>query len=60
MRFRTMLAPALLPVGMVMAACFAGALFSGIAQGGGISIHPNALEFKVQPAEPGNERCEHG
>ena len=50
--FRTMLAPAMLPVGMVMTACFAGSLFSGIAQGGGISVHPNALELKFNRLNP--------
>ena len=49
---RTMLAPALVPVGLVMAASFAGALFVGIAQGGGLSIHPNALELKFGRLNP--------
>ena len=49
---RTMLAPALLPVGMVMAACFLGALGVGIAQSGGLSIHPNALELKFDRFNP--------
>ncbi len=49
---RTMLAPALLPVGMVMAASFAGALLVGIAQGGGLSLHPNALELKFGRLNP--------
>jgi len=49
---RTMLAPALIPVAMVMAASFAGALFVGIAQGGGLSIHPNALELKFNRMNP--------
>ena len=49
---RTMLAPALLPVGMVMAASFAGALLVGIAQGGGVSFHPNALEPKFNRLSP--------
>lgn len=49
---RTMLAPALMPVGMVMAASFAGALMVGIAQGGGLSVHPNALELKFNRLNP--------
>jgi flagellar biosynthetic protein FlhB len=49
---RTMLAPALIPVAMVMAASFAGALFVGVAQGGGVSIHPNALELKFNRLSP--------
>jgi flagellar biosynthetic protein FlhB len=49
---RTMLAPALVPVAMVMAASFAGALFVGVAQGGGVSIHPNALGLKFNRLSP--------
>jgi flagellar biosynthetic protein FlhB len=49
---RRMLAPALMPIGMVMAASFAGALISGVAQGGGVSIHPNAVEFKFERLNP--------
>ncbi len=41
-----MLAPALMPVGIVMAASFAGALIAGVVQGGGVSIHPNAVGMK--------------
>ena len=39
--------PALMPVALVMAASFAGALSAGVAQGGGVSIHPEALELKL-------------
>jgi flagellar biosynthetic protein FlhB len=49
---RTMLAPALAPVGLIMAAAFTGALAVGIAQGGGVSIHPNALELKFNRMNP--------
>ena len=49
---RRMLAPALMPVAMVMSASFVGALVSGIAQGGGVSIHPNALELKLGKLNP--------
>ncbi len=46
------LLPALLPVGLVMAASFAGALISGVAQSGGLQIHPNALELKFSKLNP--------
>ncbi|SFS17320.1 flagellar biosynthetic protein FlhB [Granulicella pectinivorans] len=49
---RTMLAPALIPVALVMAAAFTGALAVGIAQGGGLSIHPNALSLKFTRMNP--------
>ncbi len=48
----TMMMPALLPLGLVMTASFAGALGVGIAQGGGLSIHPNALELKINRLNP--------
>jgi flagellar biosynthetic protein FlhB len=46
------LLPALSPVGFVMAASFAGALLSGVAQSGGIQIHPGAIEFKFSKLNP--------
>jgi flagellar biosynthetic protein FlhB len=49
---RRILLPALLPVGLVMAAAFAGALVSGVAQSGGLQIHPNALELKFSKLNP--------
>jgi len=49
---RTMLAPALVPIGLVLAASFLGALAVGIAQGGGVSIYPNALELKFERLNP--------
>jgi len=49
---RMMLAPALVPIGLVLASCFLGALAVGIAQGGGVSIHPNALELKFERLNP--------
>ena len=49
---RKMLSPALLPVAYVMAASFGGALVAGIAQGGGVSIHPNALAMKFSRLNP--------
>ena len=52
---RRMLAPALLPLSMIMAASFAGALGVGIAQGGGLAIHPKVGWDEVLKAEPGDE-----
>lgn len=43
---RTVLAPALVPVATVMAATFAAAMAVGVAQGGGLSIHPAAIGLK--------------
>ena len=48
-----MLVPALMPVGMVMAASFAGALGVGVAQGGGFEFHPNAIGMKFSKLSPG-------
>jgi flagellar biosynthetic protein FlhB len=48
-----MLAGSLLPVGLVMLASFAGALAVGVAQGGGIEIHPAAIGFKFSKLNPG-------
>jgi flagellar biosynthesis protein FlhB len=49
---RRILVPSLLPVGFVMAASFAGALVSGVAQSGGVQIYPNAVEFKFSKLNP--------
>ena len=49
---RHMLVPVLLPIGLVMAASFTGALISGFAQSGGISIYPNALALKFARMNP--------
>jgi len=46
------LLPALMPVGLVLAASFAGALASGVAQSGGVQIHPAALELKFTKLNP--------
>ncbi len=46
------LIPELLPVGLVMAAAFTGALVSGVAQSGGVQIHPKAVEFKFSKLNP--------
>ncbi|QHN03909.1 EscU/YscU/HrcU family type III secretion system export apparatus switch protein [Granulicella sp. WH15] len=49
---RRMLLITLTPVGVVMAASFASALTVGVAQGGGLSIHPNALSLKFERLNP--------
>jgi flagellar biosynthetic protein FlhB len=49
---RRMLAPALLPVGLVMAASFGSALLAGVAQGGGVQLHPNAVGLKFSKLNP--------
>jgi flagellar biosynthetic protein FlhB len=49
---RRILLPALMPVGLVMAAAFTGALVSGVAQSGGLQIHPNALELQFSKLNP--------
>jgi flagellar biosynthetic protein FlhB len=49
---RRMLAPALIPVGTVMAASFAGALMTGLAQGGGLAVHPGAIGLKFARLNP--------
>jgi flagellar biosynthetic protein FlhB len=52
MAVRRMIGPALLPLGLVMAASFAGALGVGIAQEGGIRLHPKAAGFKFERLNP--------
>jgi flagellar biosynthetic protein FlhB len=47
-----MLGPALLPLGLVMAASFSGASLVGVAQGGGLEIHPNAVGFRFEKLNP--------
>ena len=49
---RKLIGPAVLPLGMVMAASFTGALSVGIAQGGGVQIHPNAIGLKFSKLNP--------
>ncbi len=49
---RRMLAPALMPVGLVMAGSFMGALVAGVGQGGGVSIHPESLMLKFERLNP--------
>jgi flagellar biosynthetic protein FlhB len=49
---KQMLAPALLPVGLVLATSFTGTLIVGIAQVGGVEIHPNAIEPRFTKLNP--------
>ena len=49
---RRMLAPAMWPVAFVMLASFGGALSVGLAQGGGLAIHPNAISLKFSKLNP--------
>jgi flagellar biosynthetic protein FlhB len=51
---RRMIGPAMVPVGMVMAASFAAALAAGVGQGGGLAIHPNAIGMKFSKLNPGS------
>ncbi len=50
--FRRMLAPAVLPLGIVMATSFTAALMVGVAQGGGLEFHPNAVGMKFSKLNP--------
>jgi flagellar biosynthetic protein FlhB len=49
---RRVLVPALLPVGLVMATSFTGALVSGVAQSGGVQIHPKSVQLKFSKLNP--------
>ncbi len=49
---RQILLPALLPIGLILAMSFAGALLSGVAQSGGIQIYPSALGVKFAKLNP--------
>jgi flagellar biosynthetic protein FlhB len=49
---RRLIAPVMVPLGMVMAASFVGALGVGIAQGGGFQLHPGAIGFKFSKLNP--------
>jgi len=46
------LTPALLPVGLVLAASFSAALLAGMGQSGGLSIHGEALGLKAERLNP--------
>jgi flagellar biosynthetic protein FlhB len=45
---RQILLPALLPVGLILAASFTGALLSGVAQSGGLRIYPATMTLKFE------------
>jgi flagellar biosynthetic protein FlhB len=47
------LAPALLPVGLILAASFGATLLAGAGQSGGLQINGEALEFKPERLNPG-------
>ncbi|MGD0445339.1 MAG: EscU/YscU/HrcU family type III secretion system export apparatus switch protein [Edaphobacter sp.] len=49
---RQILLPVLMPVGLIMAASFAGALVSGVGQSGGIRIQPTAVQLKFAKLNP--------
>jgi flagellar biosynthetic protein FlhB len=49
---RRTLAPAALPIAVVMGAAFLGALGTGIAQGGGLGLHPKAIALKFNKLNP--------
>ena len=46
------LAPSLLPAGVILAASFGVALFVGVAQSGGLQVHGEALSFKFERLNP--------
>ena len=49
---RKILLPAVLPVGLILAASFTGAIASGVAQNGGLQIYPKAVELKFAKLNP--------
>ena len=49
---REIMAPALLPLGLIMGASFAAALAVGMAQSGGLEFHPSAIGFKLSRLNP--------
>jgi flagellar biosynthesis protein FlhB len=49
---RRTIAPAALPIGVVMGASFAGALLTGVVQGGGVGIHFHAIGMKFKKIDP--------
>jgi flagellar biosynthetic protein FlhB len=44
--------PSLVPVGLMLAACFGASLFAGVGQSGGVQIHGEALEWKFERLNP--------
>ena len=49
---RRMLLPVLLPMATIMLAAFSGSLLTGIAQGGGLVLHPKSIRFKFDRLNP--------
>ena len=49
---RRMLLPVLVPMAIVMTAAFTGSLITGIAQGGGVGLHPKLVAFKPDRLNP--------
>jgi flagellar biosynthesis protein FlhB len=49
---RQLLLPAMLPVGLVLAASFVGALVSGVAQSGGVQVNSGAMQLKFAKLNP--------
>jgi len=49
---RSLTLEVLTPVGIVMAAVAAGALAAGVAQTGGLSLHPGSVGFKLERVNP--------
>ncbi|MEG9435954.1 EscU/YscU/HrcU family type III secretion system export apparatus switch protein [Edaphobacter sp. HDX4] len=49
---RHMIQPAVLPIGLVLVASFGCALIAGIAQSGGVQLHPNAVQLKFSRVNP--------
>jgi flagellar biosynthetic protein FlhB len=46
------LIPSLIPVGLILIACFSASLFAGVGQSGGVQIHGEALEWKFERLNP--------
>jgi len=49
---RHMIAPMELPVGLVLVTVVLGSLFAGVAQAGGVQIHAQALQPKIERLNP--------
>jgi flagellar biosynthetic protein FlhB len=46
------LIPSLIPVGLILTACFGASLFAGVGQSGGVQFHGEALGWKVERLNP--------
>jgi len=49
---RRMLLPVLVPMAIVMGAAFTGSLLTGVAQSGGLGLHPKLIAFKPERVNP--------